>query len=30
MQNTIDFLVRVMEQAVRDGIIEVNPARVSG
>ncbi|MEU2875044.1 tyrosine-type recombinase/integrase [Streptomyces sp. NPDC014748] len=30
VKNTIAVLVRVMEQAVRDGIIKVNPARVSG
>ncbi|GAA4110822.1 hypothetical protein [Streptomyces hundungensis] len=30
MKNTIAVLVRVMEQAVRDGIIKVNPARVTG
>ncbi|WDO04861.1 hypothetical protein ME763_03925 [Streptomyces murinus] len=29
-KNTIAVLVRVMEQAVRDGIIKVNPARISG
>ncbi|MEU2828701.1 site-specific integrase [Streptomyces lavendulae] len=29
-QNTIAVLVRVMEQAIRDGLIKVNPARVSG
>ncbi|MFJ2901128.1 tyrosine recombinase XerC [Streptomyces sp. NPDC087212] len=30
VKNTMAVLVRVMEQAVRDGIIKVNPARVSG
>ncbi|MBK3565220.1 site-specific integrase [Streptomyces sp. MBT62] len=30
VKNTIAVLVRVMEQAVRDGIIKINPARVSG
>ncbi|MEV7504819.1 hypothetical protein [Streptomyces sp. NPDC093018] len=30
VKNTIAVLVRVMEQALRDGIIKVNPARVSG
>ncbi|MFJ8791253.1 tyrosine-type recombinase/integrase [Streptomyces sp. NPDC102462] len=30
VENTIAVLVRVMEQAVRDGIIKVNPARVTG
>ncbi|MGQ4718831.1 hypothetical protein ACUN22_34765 [Streptomyces anulatus] len=30
VKNTITVLVRVMEQAVRDGIIKVNPARVTG
>ncbi|MDX3249208.1 site-specific integrase [Streptomyces sp. ME18-1-4] len=30
VKNTIAVLVRVMEQAVRDGIIKVNPARVTG
>ncbi|MFG3019276.1 tyrosine-type recombinase/integrase [Streptomyces sp. NPDC048254] len=30
VKNTIAVLVRVMEQAVRDGIVKVNPARVSG
>ncbi|WP_327698941.1 tyrosine-type recombinase/integrase [Streptomyces sp. NBC_00459] len=30
VKNTIAVLVRVMEQAVRDGIIKVNPARISG
>ncbi|MFJ8329963.1 hypothetical protein [Streptomyces sp. NPDC094437] len=30
VKNTIAALVRVMEQAVRDGIIKVNPDRVSG
>ncbi|MER7220237.1 hypothetical protein [Streptomyces eurythermus] len=30
VKNTIAVLVRVMEQAVRDGIISVNPARVTG
>ncbi|MFF4767459.1 tyrosine-type recombinase/integrase [Streptomyces sp. NPDC001255] len=30
MKNTIAVLVRVMEQAVRDNIIKVNPARVTG
>ncbi|EHN78485.1 phage integrase [Streptomyces coelicoflavus ZG0656] len=29
VKNTIAALVRVMEQAVRDGIIKVNPARVT-
>ncbi|WP_189788826.1 tyrosine-type recombinase/integrase, partial [Streptomyces capitiformicae] len=29
-KNTIAVLVRAMEQAVRDGIIKVNPARVTG
>ncbi|MET9678286.1 hypothetical protein ABZY68_35135 [Streptomyces sp. NPDC006482] len=30
VKNTIAVLVRVMEQAVRDGIIKVSPARVTG
>ncbi|MEU6483677.1 hypothetical protein [Streptomyces sp. NPDC046887] len=30
VKNTIALLVRVMEQAVRDGLIKVTPARVSG
>ncbi|WP_318209650.1 MULTISPECIES: hypothetical protein [unclassified Streptomyces] len=30
VKNTIAVLVRVMEQAVRDGLTKVNPARVSG
>ncbi|MCR8944474.1 site-specific integrase [Streptomyces sp. OUCMDZ-4982] len=30
VKNTIAVLVRVMEQAVRDGITKVNPARVTG
>lgn len=30
VKNTVAVLVRVMEQAVRDGIIERNPARVTG
>ncbi|MEU3447551.1 site-specific integrase [Streptomyces thermolilacinus] len=30
VKNTLAVLVRVMEQAVRDGIIKVNPARVTG
>ncbi|MEV8361776.1 tyrosine-type recombinase/integrase [Streptomyces niveus] len=30
VKNTIAVLVRVMEQAVRDGLIKVNPARVTG
>lgn len=30
VKNTIAVLFRVMEQAVRDGIIKVNPARVTG
>ncbi|WP_237749448.1 site-specific integrase [Streptomyces sp. SS] len=30
VKNAIAVLVRVMEQAVRDGIIKVNPARVTG
>lgn len=30
VKNTIAVLVRVMKQAVRDGITEVNPARVTG
>ncbi|MFF7403040.1 tyrosine-type recombinase/integrase [Streptomyces murinus] len=30
VKNTIAVLVRVMEQALRDDIIKVNPARVSG
>ncbi|WP_228989370.1 site-specific integrase [Streptomyces sp. DH8] len=30
VKNTIAVLVRVMEQAVRDGILKVNPARVTG
>ncbi|MGW5126048.1 hypothetical protein ACWEQ7_18735 [Streptomyces sp. NPDC004069] len=30
VKNTIAVLVRAMEQAVRDGIINVNPARVTG
>src|SRR6185503_14056057 len=30
VKNSVAILVRVMEQAVRDGIIDRNPARVSG
>ncbi|MEV0087261.1 site-specific integrase [Saccharopolyspora sp. NPDC050642] len=30
IKNTLAVLVRVMEQAVRDGIIDLNPARVTG
>ncbi|MGD9935675.1 MAG: tyrosine-type recombinase/integrase [Dehalococcoidia bacterium] len=30
VKNSLAVLVRVMEQAVRDGIIERNPARISG
>ncbi|MGW8452841.1 hypothetical protein ACWGLO_15220 [Streptomyces niveus] len=30
VKNTIAVLVRVMEQAVRDGLIKVNPARITG
>ncbi|MFF3863164.1 hypothetical protein [Streptomyces sp. NPDC002209] len=30
VKNTIAVLVRVMDQAVRDGLMKVNPARVSG
>lgn len=30
VKNTVAVLVRVMEQAVRDGVIKVNPARVTG
>ncbi|WP_051173712.1 hypothetical protein [Amycolatopsis orientalis] len=30
MKNSIAVLVRVMEQALRDGIIDRNPARVTG
>ncbi|MFD5540111.1 hypothetical protein ACFWIJ_20430 [Streptomyces sp. NPDC127079] len=30
VKNTIAVLVRVVEQAVRDGIVKVNPARVTG
>jgi integrase len=30
IKNTIGVLVRIMEQAVRDGIIDRNPARVAG
>ncbi|MET9349912.1 hypothetical protein ABZY67_24870 [Streptomyces termitum] len=30
VKNTIAVLVRVMEQALRDGLITVNPARVTG
>jgi hypothetical protein len=30
VKNSVAVLVRVMEQAVRDGIIDRNPARVSG
>ncbi|PBC77111.1 phage integrase family protein [Streptomyces sp. TLI_235] len=30
MKCTLALLVRVMEQAVRDGVIDTNPARVSG
>jgi integrase len=30
VKNSLAILVRVMEQAVRDGIIERNPARISG
>jgi hypothetical protein len=29
VRNSLAILVRVMEQAVRDGIIERNPARVT-
>ena len=30
VKNTIAVLVRIMEQAVRDGVIERNPARITG
>ncbi|MFG2115426.1 hypothetical protein ACGFRB_22825 [Streptomyces sp. NPDC048718] len=30
VKNTIAVLVRVMEQAVRDNVIKINPARVTG
>ncbi|MER6097493.1 site-specific integrase [Streptomyces sp. NPDC001728] len=30
VKNSLAVLVRVMEQAVRDGIIKINPARVTG
>jgi hypothetical protein len=30
VKNSLAVLVRITEQAVRDGIIEVNPARVTG
>ncbi|WP_354642895.1 site-specific integrase [Kitasatospora camelliae] len=30
VKNTLAMLVRVMEQAVRDGVIDTNPAKVSG
>src|SRR4029450_13320127 len=30
VKNSLAILVRVLEQAVRDGIIERNPARVTG
>ena len=30
VKNSLAILVRVMEQAVRDGIVDRNPARVSG
>jgi integrase len=30
VKNTLAVLVRVMQQAVRDGLIDTNPARVSG
>jgi hypothetical protein len=30
IKNTLGVLVRIMEQAVRDGIIDRNPARVAG
>jgi hypothetical protein len=30
VKNSLAVLVRVMEQAVRDGIIERNPAKVTG
>jgi hypothetical protein len=30
VKNSIAVLVRVMEQAVRDGILERNPARITG
>ncbi|MFD7986857.1 tyrosine recombinase XerC [Kitasatospora indigofera] len=30
VKNTLAMLVRIMEQAVRDGVIDINPARVSG
>src|SRR5450755_5032748 len=30
VKNSLAMLVRVMEQAVRDGIIDRNPARVTG
>ncbi|MFB7763448.1 tyrosine-type recombinase/integrase [Streptomyces xiamenensis] len=30
VKNTLAALVRVMEQAVRDGIIDINPARITG
>ncbi|MFD8963665.1 hypothetical protein ACFV0C_01480 [Streptomyces sp. NPDC059568] len=30
VKNSLAVLVRVMEQAVRDGLITINPARVTG
>ncbi|MFJ1931572.1 tyrosine recombinase XerC [Kitasatospora sp. NPDC086801] len=30
LKNTVAVWVRVMEQAIRDGIIEINPARLNG
>ncbi|MFI9787899.1 tyrosine-type recombinase/integrase [Kitasatospora sp. NPDC051984] len=30
LKNTIAMWVRVMEQAIRDGLIEINPARLNG
>jgi integrase len=30
VKNSLAVLVRIMEQAVRDGLVDVNPARVSG
>ncbi|MEJ2851951.1 MULTISPECIES: hypothetical protein [unclassified Saccharothrix] len=30
MRHTLAMLVRVMEQALRDGIIDRNPARITG
>jgi integrase len=30
VKNSLAVLVRVMEQAVRDGLLDINPARVSG